>query len=188
MMFPDRLLGDPRSRRRQRCSVRLCGRTPSEFAEANLELVPVAAEALATLSLHSVVGLSWTTDAPFCETAEAIEAARVKGILAVEMEAAALYVIADDVEDLDWVRTQENRDKSDRWMRGNVLPSIDEHDGRMVIIGNWLHTDGLMARLKNTGIFKVLEFSLLRDGDGTEVERCTWNCCPVPGSKSPVSA
>jgi predicted phage terminase large subunit-like protein len=83
-------------------------------------------------------------------------------------------VIADDVEDLDWVRTQENRDKSDRWMRGNVLPSIDEHDGRMVIIGNWLHTDGLMARLKNTGIFKVLEFPLLREGDGTEVQRCTW--------------
>ena len=83
-------------------------------------------------------------------------------------------IIADDVEDLDWVRTQENRDKSDRWMRGNVLPSIDEHDGRMVIIGNWLHTDGLMARLKNTGIFKVLEFPLLREGDGTEVERCTW--------------
>lgn len=83
-------------------------------------------------------------------------------------------IIADDVEDLDWVRTQENRDKSDRWMRGNVLPSIDEAHGRMVIIGNWLHTDGLMARLKNTGIFKVLEFPLLREGDGTEVERCTW--------------
>jgi predicted phage terminase large subunit-like protein len=83
-------------------------------------------------------------------------------------------VVADDVEDLDWVRTQENRDKSDRWMRGNVLPSIDEHDGRMVIIGNWLHTDGLMARLKNTGIFTVLEFPLLRDGNDTEVERCTW--------------
>jgi phage terminase large subunit-like protein len=83
-------------------------------------------------------------------------------------------IIADDVEDLDWVRTQENRDKSDRWMRGNVLPSIDEANGRMVIIGNWLHTDGLMARLKNTGIFSVLEFPLLRDGPGTEAERCTW--------------
>jgi predicted phage terminase large subunit-like protein len=59
-------------------------------------------------------------------------------------------------------------------MRGNVLPSIDERDGRMVIIGNWLHTDGLMARLKNTGLFRVLEFPLLREGDGTEVERCTW--------------
>jgi hypothetical protein len=70
-------------------------------------------------------------------------------------------------------RTQENRDKSDRWFRGDVLPSIDE-DGRAVLIGNWLHTDGLMARLKNTGIFTVLEFPLFREGDGTEVERCTW--------------
>src|SRR5271170_4658630 len=82
-------------------------------------------------------------------------------------------VIGDDVEGLDWVRTQENRDKSDRWFRGDVLPSIDE-DGRAILIGNWLHTDGLMARLKNTGIFTVLEFPLLREGDGTEVERCTW--------------
>jgi hypothetical protein len=71
------------------------------------------------------------------------------------------------------LRAQENRDKSGRWFRGDVLPSIDE-DGRAVLIGNWLHTDGLMARLKNTGIFTVLEFSLLREGDGTEVERCTW--------------
>ena len=37
---------------------------------------------------------SWTTDAPFRETAEAIEAARSKDILAVEMEAAALYTFA----------------------------------------------------------------------------------------------
>jgi predicted phage terminase large subunit-like protein len=83
-------------------------------------------------------------------------------------------IVADDVEDLDWVRTQENRDKSDRWFRGNVLPSVDEQHGRVVLIGNWLHTDGLMARLKNTGIFTVLEFPLLREGDGTEIERCTW--------------
>ena len=51
-----------------------------------------------------------------------------------------------------------------------MLPSIDE-DGHAVLIGNWLHTDGLMARLKNTGIFTVLEFP---EGDGTEAERCTW--------------
>jgi hypothetical protein len=82
-------------------------------------------------------------------------------------------IIADDVEGLDWARTQENRDKSDRWYRGEVLPSVDEH-GRAVVVGNWLHTDGLMARLKNTGIFKVLEFPLLREGDGTDIERCTW--------------
>lgn len=39
-------------------------------------------------------GASWTTDAPFRETEEAIAAARKAGILAVEMEAAALYAFA----------------------------------------------------------------------------------------------
>jgi purine-nucleoside phosphorylase len=41
-----------------------------------------------------VVGATWTTDAPFRETAQAIEAARAQGLLAVEMEAAALYAYA----------------------------------------------------------------------------------------------
>jgi len=41
-----------------------------------------------------MVGSSWTTDAPFRETADAIAAARSKGVLAVEMEAAALYAFA----------------------------------------------------------------------------------------------
>ncbi|HEY3621372.1 MAG TPA: hypothetical protein VGL12_03060 [Roseiarcus sp.] len=40
------------------------------------------------------MGPSWTTDAPFRETAEAIEAARCKGTLAVELEASALYCFA----------------------------------------------------------------------------------------------
>ncbi len=40
------------------------------------------------------VGSSWTTDAPFRETAQAIAAAHAAGIAAVEMEAAALYALA----------------------------------------------------------------------------------------------
>jgi hypothetical protein len=59
-------------------------------------------------------------------------------------------------------------------LRGNVLPSVDEQSGRVVVIGNRLHTDGSIARLKKTGIFKVLEFPLSREGDGAEIERCTW--------------
>lgn len=39
-------------------------------------------------------GATWTTDAPFRETEAAIAAARARGILAVEMEAAALYAFA----------------------------------------------------------------------------------------------
>lgn len=39
-------------------------------------------------------GLSWTTDAPFRETASAIAAAHAAGVHAVEMEASALYAYA----------------------------------------------------------------------------------------------
>src|SRR5712691_13344410 len=72
---------------------------PSEYAEADPRLVAMATEALAVEALKDksrqvIVGSSWTTDAPFRETAEAIEAARSKGVLAVEMEAAALYAFA----------------------------------------------------------------------------------------------
>ena len=40
-------------------------------------------------------GVSWTTDAPFRETESAIERARLAGVNAVEMEAAALYAYAE---------------------------------------------------------------------------------------------
>lgn len=67
---------------------------PSEFAEADPHLVKAAAQAIPGTELRAIVGASWTTDAPFRETAEAIDAARARGILAVEMEAAALYTFA----------------------------------------------------------------------------------------------
>src|SRR5215472_2095964 len=40
------------------------------------------------------IGASWTTDAPFRETEAVIAQRRAEGILAVEMEAAALYALA----------------------------------------------------------------------------------------------
>jgi uridine phosphorylase len=67
---------------------------PSDYGEADPHLVALAVAALKGEGLHAVVGSTWTTDAPFRETTEAIEAARSKGILAVEMEAAALYTFA----------------------------------------------------------------------------------------------
>ena len=54
----------------------------------------IAVNALKAAGLRVIVGPTWTTDAPFRETAEAIEAAKRRGILAVEMEAAALYTFA----------------------------------------------------------------------------------------------
>lgn len=67
---------------------------PSEYSEAGATLVATAKEAVKDRNPPVVVGASWTTDAPFRETADAIEAARSKGVLAVEMEASALYAFA----------------------------------------------------------------------------------------------
>jgi uridine phosphorylase len=66
----------------------------SEFAEADPQLVQAASMAASKAGPRVVVGATWTTDAPFRETAEAIDAARARGILGVEMEAAALYAFA----------------------------------------------------------------------------------------------
>jgi uridine phosphorylase len=68
---------------------------PADFATADAALVSVAAAAAMSAELRVLVGASWTTDAPFRETTHAIEAARARGVLAVEMEAAALYTLAN---------------------------------------------------------------------------------------------
>lgn len=68
---------------------------PSEYALADTALVAKAATELKRWQKPFFVGSTWTTDAPFRETADAIEMARAKGALAVEMEAAALYSFAN---------------------------------------------------------------------------------------------
>lgn len=77
-------------------------------------------------------------------------------------------VVVDDPEDLEWVRKKENRDKTERWLKSEVIPAMDEREGKLVVIGNQLHTDALMSRIRKTGLFKVLEYALIQD------ERCTW--------------
>jgi purine-nucleoside phosphorylase len=67
---------------------------PADFADAEPSLVKTAMRALGALGLPIYEGAAWTTDAPFRETAAAIERCRAQGILAVEMEAAALYAFA----------------------------------------------------------------------------------------------
>jgi uridine phosphorylase len=66
----------------------------SDYAEADPALLRTIAQALSFLEEPVERGTTWTTDAPYRETEQAIEAARAKGILAVEMEAAALYAFA----------------------------------------------------------------------------------------------
>jgi uridine phosphorylase len=67
---------------------------PSDYSDAAGHLTQLAREALAAAGVPIQSGATWTTDAPFRETEKAIDAAKAAGILAVEMEAAALYAFA----------------------------------------------------------------------------------------------
>jgi phage terminase large subunit-like protein len=79
-------------------------------------------------------------------------------------------IVVDDPEDGEWVRTKENRDKTDRWLHSEIMPGMDARKGKLVVIGNLLHMDALLSRLRAPGTgFKCLEFPLI-DDKGI----CTW--------------
>ncbi len=67
---------------------------PDVAARADRMLADAAMAALRHAPVRVHRGRSWTTDAPYRETESEIAAARAAGVLAVEMEAAALYAFA----------------------------------------------------------------------------------------------
>ena len=68
---------------------------PGDFSAAPEDLLGALDGAFVDLRTPVVRGASWTTDAPFRETARQIAAMRDRGLLAVEMEAAGLYAFAE---------------------------------------------------------------------------------------------
>jgi uridine phosphorylase len=64
---------------------------PTEFVGADDALLEVVGKALQDSPQAPYRGTTWTTDAPFRETAATIALRQRQGVLAVEMEAAALY-------------------------------------------------------------------------------------------------
>ena len=67
---------------------------PTPYVHASPQMLALS-DGLSTGDPPVIRGGSWTTDAPFRETEEAIAFARSEGLRAVEMEAAALYALAE---------------------------------------------------------------------------------------------
>ncbi len=70
-------------------------RPPAATCAAPADLLAGVDGAFDDLPEPVLRGGTWTTDAPFRETEAAIAAARERGLVAVEMEAAALYAFAE---------------------------------------------------------------------------------------------
>lgn len=82
-------------------------------------------------------------------------------------------IIADDVEDISSTKNKESRDKAFSWFSGEVIPAGDS-DTKIIAVGNKLHEDCLMMRLKTaiedkTFSATYMEFPLL-DCQGA----CIW--------------
>ena len=82
-------------------------------------------------------------------------------------------IICDDIEDINTVRTRDGRNKIFDWITGEVIPAGDKNT-KIIFIGNLLHEDSLIMRLKEkienkelNGIFK--QIPLIDDN-----ENITW--------------
>lgn len=68
---------------------------PAEYSAIDPGLLTLLDDAFTAAPVRVLRGSTWTTDAPFRETQAAIDDARSRNILGVEMEAAALYAYAE---------------------------------------------------------------------------------------------
>lgn len=67
---------------------------PSDYSAINDDLLEKIGNTFSVPGVPVFLGATWTTDAPFRETERGIEYADSENIMAVEMEAAALYAFA----------------------------------------------------------------------------------------------
>ena len=87
-----------RRQRDRRCRQHLCLHhylEPARYSHAAPGVVDALRRALGERGKKCVVGPSWTTDAPYRETASEVREYQKEGVLAVEMEAAALFAVAE---------------------------------------------------------------------------------------------
>lgn len=70
-------------------------------------------------------------------------------------------VIIDDPEELQKVQKKEYRDKTEQWIKSDIIPATNETKARLIVIGNVLHTDSIMPRLKKHSLFTYRAYPLL---------------------------
>lgn len=92
-----------------------------EVAQADVGIVQRLSKVMEELGIKAEIGSSWTTDAPYRETWKEVDFYRQKGLLTVEMEAAAIFtagkalgvqvgavlVVADPILRRGWNTTEE---------------------------------------------------------------------------------
>lgn len=82
-------------------------------------------------------------------------------------------IILDDIEDLNSTKTMEGRNKTYEWFTREIVPLGDEGT-RIILVGNLLHEDSLMMRLKKLIETKELDGVFLSYPLLDEQGKCLW--------------
>jgi purine-nucleoside phosphorylase len=121
---------------------------PSTFSEApeRAQLGRIHETLSSKVGITVLRGASWTTDAPYRETQAAIDYAREKGALAVEMEAAALYAFArardKAVICLAYVTNTLAQSGTDDFEKGEAEGSVVAAQVAGIIAEAWISMNG----------------------------------------------
>ena len=57
-------------------------------------------------------------------------------------------IIADDIENIQSMKTREGRDNLQEWFTKELIPIGDPRKTKIVLLGNMLHRDSLLMRIK----------------------------------------
>ena len=127
---------------------------PSKYCKMNSRCLDIVKDAFLQSSLPVYFGATWTTDAPFRETASAIQYARDEKILAVEMEAAALYAFSKskekDVICFAHVTNEMSKESGD-FEKGVADGSKDALDVISITAKKWLSLPGRVMKPESEG-------------------------------------
>jgi len=82
-------------------------------------------------------------------------------------------VICDDVEDISSTKTRDGRNKTYQWLKSEVIPAGDRNT-RLIIVGNLLHEDSLLMRLKEENEKDIIDGKFLYFPLVDKKGKCLW--------------
>lgn len=82
--------------------------------------------------------------------------------------------IIDDLEDEENIRTEESRDRTERWMTGTLLPALHPTKGKVRFVGTAIHPKSLIIKKCNDPKWKSAIFPILNIDLETGQEKSAW--------------
>ena len=80
-------------------------------------------------------------------------------------------IILDDIESYETVESRLERDRTKRFVYGEVLKAFDAKKFKFINIGNYIHQDSIVVSFENDRRFKTVKIPIFEDGVSVWEER-----------------